>query len=455
MITEIFEAVVKMSITGTAVGAVVLGVKYILQRAGLPRRIMFLLWAVIALRLLCPIMPNTELSVFNVTKLFEGGIGEEAVEERYMPDISPYEERVNDIKTPSEKKTGAGEYAPYIWLAGVIGLLSVSVLDFIRLKRKLRFATRACEGVYIAEKISSAFVFGIIKPKIYIPEGMDEKDCEFVISHEKMHIRRWDYITKSLAYLVLSVHWFNPFVWIMFRMFSDDMELVCDECTVLALGESNRVRYIETLLSFAKRENRRFSFYNVTFSVNPVKKRCVNILKVKKSKAAINVLSVFVCTVVLVLFGTNGTEAVAIKELEAVEKNIERETEGVVELSTEEIVQEKSEELQTISKKPAVKAKESVEKSYSYKEKLVSVIDNVHCDENGNISMSFDLNTEIFLWVRLYEEGSDELIEGKGILTDGGVIQVFTDCDKNKSYKIKLESPLGDTWKVEGSYTIY
>ena len=107
------------------------------------------------------------------------------------------------------------------------------------------------ENIYICDYISSPFVIGTVKPKIYLPSTLNENETEYVIAHEKHHIKRFDHIVKLLAFIALTLHWFNPFVWLAFELAMQDMEMSCDEAVIKKLGDDVRSSYSQSLLNFA------------------------------------------------------------------------------------------------------------------------------------------------------------------------------------------------------------
>jgi len=121
---------------------------------------------------------------------------------------------------------------------GITALLVYSLVSFLKLKRQLKSAKLVDKNIFEAKNLKTPFVFGLINPRIYLPAGLDATERRYILLHEQIHIRRKDYIIKILAFLILSIHWFNPLVWIAFRLMSKDMELSCDERVLKEMDEN-------------------------------------------------------------------------------------------------------------------------------------------------------------------------------------------------------------------------
>ncbi|MBR2472090.1 MAG: M56 family metallopeptidase, partial [Clostridia bacterium] len=137
------------------------------------------------------------------------------------------------------------------------------------------------------------------------PENIGEEDLNNIIIHEQAHIKRFDHITKILAYLILSVHWFNPFNWLLFKLFSEDTEFLCDEKTLATIGYDTKNSYINTFLKFSTKKKRTVVFYNVGFSFHTTKRRIKNMLNMKKTSKTMTVATVCMCLFILCSTVTN------------------------------------------------------------------------------------------------------------------------------------------------------
>lgn len=187
-----------------------------------------------------------------------------------------------------------------VWLLGVAVLLAHSIFTAIWLYRKLKLANFISDNIYEIGGIKTPFVFGIFKPKIYLPTSLSENERVYIIKHEQTHIRRLDHIIKPVAFLVLSVHWFNPLVWVAFFLMSEDMELSCDESVIKQMGSDIKKDYSTSLLSLST-GRRTIGGCPLAFGENNTKGRIMNILNYKKP--AFWVVIVVVIAVVAVCVG--------------------------------------------------------------------------------------------------------------------------------------------------------
>lgn len=319
MLNDMFYIILQMNCIATLSASLVLAVKYLLQRAGLPRNILFLLWVVVAFRLICPVSFASDFSIFNAAELFDfsGNSGAETqnkLDAVYYAASAGETDVAHQVSEETSKAGTAGNRIhafPAIWLTGAAVMLLYAFVSCTSLKRRIRFALKYKDNVYFAENIPPSFVLGIFRPKIYIPAHLSDTDVSCIIAHEQMHMRRGDQITKILAYCLLSVHWFNPFNWLLFKLFSDDMELACDEAVISQIGISNKKRYLRALLQSADRNRGSIFLYHVCFSLHITKRRIKNVLRLKKHSSVFTVVAV-VCILLTTIIC--GTDAVAKRE---------------------------------------------------------------------------------------------------------------------------------------------
>lgn len=143
------------------------------------------------------------------------------------------------------------ELMSLLWATGAVGLLLFQLGKLLRLRRMLRSAEEEAPGVFCSGAIRSAFVLGFVRPRIYLPAGLSEQARQYILLHERTHIRRLDHIWKPLALLCLCVHWFDPLVWVCCGLFYRDVELACDEAATDSLSQDARCDYAQTLLSLS------------------------------------------------------------------------------------------------------------------------------------------------------------------------------------------------------------
>ncbi len=204
----------------------------------------------------------------------------------------------NEIVT-AVKKANTENYKEIIWISGVIALGLYFILSLVNINKSIKFAYKDRRNIYVCEEINIPFILGVFKPIIYLPELIDEKDKTYIVKHEKVHIKRLDYIIKPFCFLVLIIHWFNPLVWISFILMNKDMEMSCDEEVIKDLGSEYKKDYSKALLNFAIKENN-YSMVAVLFGEKESESRIMNVLKYKKPQKIL--IGVFILAVAVLLF---------------------------------------------------------------------------------------------------------------------------------------------------------
>ena len=185
------------------------------------------------------------------------------------------------LTLPATVKTQVLPAFSLLWFAGFCVLFCLLTKNILSLYSVLKFSEKYENGVFINEIIKSPFVFGFINPRIYLPITINKDEYGHIIAHEKIHIKRFDYLIKPLCFLICSLHWFNPLVWVSYFLMCRDMEMSCDEAVIKLLGSSFKKKYSLSLVNFAKKDDKTLSsavFFGESDSENRIK----NILKYKK-----------------------------------------------------------------------------------------------------------------------------------------------------------------------------
>lgn len=208
-------------------------------------------------------------------------------------------EHVQDI----DKVTQIFSTFGYTWLAGTCIFLMLMARRYIKIRKNLKPATLLTpyDDVYLSETISSAFIFGILKPKIYVSASISSEQLDFVLAHERAHITRKDHITKLLAYLILSVYWFMPWVWAAYILFGRDVELACDEKVISGKNETYRADYAQVLLDSTKRYRHKEAGL-VSFGEEKIKDRIESVVNYKKRALWISILIIVIAGIGLSIF---------------------------------------------------------------------------------------------------------------------------------------------------------
>lgn len=308
--TEFFLNVVNMSISASWLVCAVLLLRLLLKKA--PKWINVLLWGIVAVRLICPFSFESVLSLIPSSQTINPEIALNA------PVINSGVTIIDNVINPiigeatislqPEKDVNLFRFImPYlacVWLVGIAALLIYTLISFLRLKSKIGTAVLLRDNIYQSESVVSPFVLGIIKPKIYLPFNMNGQDMEHVIAHERAHIRRKDHLWKPLGFLMLTLHWFNPMVWLGYILLCRDIELACDEKVVKELNNEQRADYSEALLSCSV-NRRMIAACPLAFGEVGVKDRIKSVLNYKKPAFWIIVVAIVVSITVAVCFLTN------------------------------------------------------------------------------------------------------------------------------------------------------
>lgn len=282
----IFLRFVRMSLAGSVVILAILLLRLPLHRA--PRKYSYLLWSAAAFRLCIPVNLPSPLSLFRFLRRPATAVTAAA------PDLlSPYLAAAMPGTAAPAGSAAAPAAAPgeilggqvaafpwlrvlaYFWLAGALALLLGSLLSAYRLRRRLRTAIREKEMLWRASGISSPFLLGLFRPRIYLPWDLAGNDLACALAHEQAHLRRGDQWWRLLGWLLLCLHWFNPLCWLAWVLAGRDMEQSCDE-KVLADNRGTAEQYAESLLHTASRP--RFPTH-LAFGEQGVRSRVKNVMR--------------------------------------------------------------------------------------------------------------------------------------------------------------------------------
>ncbi len=319
---KLFFQILNMSITSCYVILFVIIVRLFLRKA--PKVFSYALWFVVLLRLISPFSFE---SVFSLIPINTQTISQDVIYSQtpqIHSGIVTIDQAANNLLptpmvissvNPMQIWIALGEV---LWLFGMVVLLIYSVFTAIRLHLKLRSAKSVFNNVYEMNGIETPFVFGAIKPKIYLPIGLSENEKTYIIKHEQTHIKGLDHIIKPFAFLILCVHWFNPLVWVAFFLMSEDMELSCDESVIKQMGSEIKKDYSASLLSLST-GRRIIGGCPLAFGENNTKGRIINILNYKKP--AFGVVIVAIIAVITIGMGlmANPKEATTSNDTEKIQ----------------------------------------------------------------------------------------------------------------------------------------
>ena len=308
--SELFLNIVNRSISASWVVVAVLVLRFCLKKA--PKWVNVLLWGLVAARMLFPFSIESALSLIPSA---------EPISPRIMTDPSPSVQTgvpaLNQVINPVIR----GSFTPApgasanplqlwipvftaLWLVGATALFLYSAVSYWHLRRKVCEAVLLRDNIYQSEAVGAPFVLGIIKPKIYLPYQIDSREMDHVIAHEQAHLRRRDHWWKPLGFLLLTIHWFNPLLWLSYVLLCRDIELACDERVIKEMGNAQRADYTQALVACSV-NRRSIAACPLAFGEIGVKERVKSVMNYKKPAFWIVLASVIVCAVIAVCFLTN------------------------------------------------------------------------------------------------------------------------------------------------------
>ena len=307
---ELFLKIINMSISASWLILAVLIIRPVLKKA--PKWVNVLLWGIAAVRLAFPFSIESALSLIPSAETISPGIMMDTV-----PSVQTGVTVINNVINPvigSSLAPVPGASAnplqiwipilSIVWAIGVAALFLYTAVSYWRLRYKVSEAVILRDNIYQSENVASPFVLGIIKPKIYLPYHMDEQDLSHVVSHEQAHIRRRDHWWKPLGFLLLTIHWFNPLMWLAYVLLCRDIELACDEKVIKELDNEQRADYTQALVACSV-NRRMIAACPLAFGEVGVKERVRSVMNYKKPAFWIIVLAVIACVGVAVCFLTN------------------------------------------------------------------------------------------------------------------------------------------------------
>lgn len=338
--TKVFLYLANRSISAGFLILAVIGLRFLFRK--LPKGPQLLLWAVVALRLAVPFSPESPWSLLPGAEPLSSQTAISASVQQY----ASHTRTENEISVPTATETthlttaatpatatqpqadspaspGAAEtpaasglgdldvffrICTVVWLLGMAAMISYGLISYLRLRKKLSVSLRQDGRIYICDEISSPFILGLCRPRIYLPSGLSPAAKPYVLAHEQAHLRHGDAWWKLFGFLLLSVYWFHPLVWAAYALFCRDLEMACDERAVKGMDDRQRKDYACTLLLCAAPKGS-FSVCPVAFSQNSIKARIKNLLQKKNARLWAGLLALIAALVVILCFATNPKSA--------------------------------------------------------------------------------------------------------------------------------------------------
>lgn len=319
---HLFAEILNRGVVASVIILVVLIVRGVMCR--FPKKYLYLLWMIVAVRLVCPIGVNAPFSLFRVVgedvqtfsiseiNLYSAGTvtdpvdsantnvnpvlyADAEVNDDASDNINEMQETWGDDQQSRNADSSAGEeaseytdsekplvqYGTIVWLIGMMAIFFRNLYMVFRMRKHLKKAVRYQGNIYESDNIPSPFVMGIVCPKIYIPFRLGEEERDYILKHEQHHIRRRDYLVKLFAFLLLCVYWFHPLVWVSYILMLRDMEMSCDEYVLQHAEQDIRRSYSQSLLGFAMNQ-RGMAVGLLAFGETGTRRRVRNVLNFKK-----------------------------------------------------------------------------------------------------------------------------------------------------------------------------
>lgn len=338
MLKNIFVYLLHNSIAVCVVILTVFAVRLFLRRA--PKKYSYILWSIVGIYLLCPIRLSSPISIYslinNVSDTFLEHHSLPLNAKNFADKNKTYNEKNQKTKDSNKSKfdnvsstnknqktkqnqnnTAGTENisqsltvttTAYIWLCGCIVLLVRNLFLIWRTKQTVLMAIRRKDNIYESECISTPFVLGIVRPKIYIPFNLSEQEREYILKHEQYHIRRKDQIIKICAYILCVIYWFQPLIWFAYFVMIRDMEMSCDEYVLKNSKSDIRAAYSTSLLKLATKTED-FNAGLPAFGESDIRKRVKNIMKFNAKKKWVSV----VAAIAVVIVGVSCLTKAAVK----------------------------------------------------------------------------------------------------------------------------------------------
>ncbi len=308
--TDLFLTVLNMSITASYIALAVILFRFLLRKA--PKALTVLMWVAVGIRLIIP---------FSFESIFSLIPSAKTVPENIIYTPTPYIDSGISFLNQNVNPIISGSFAPnegdsanplqiwlfvaaIVWVVGITAMLIYTLISYLKISFKVREAVNLTDNIYLCDNIASPFIFGVIKPKIYLPSNINENNIDFVTAHEKAHIKRLDHLWKPLGFLLLTIYWFNPILWVAYVLLCKDIEFACDEAVIKQMGSDIKKPYSQALLNCSI-QKRLITACPLAFGETGVKSRIKSVLNYKKPTVWIIAVCLILSIVLGVCFLTN------------------------------------------------------------------------------------------------------------------------------------------------------
>lgn len=306
----VFIKVLNMSISAGWLILAVMLLRLLLKKA--PKWISVVLWGLVGLRLVFPFSLQSVLSLIPSAEVISPSIGY-AQHPEINSGVSIIDNAVNPTLGTSLAATPMNSVNPMqivlylgglVWVGGIVILLLYGLISYLRLRRKVTEAIPYEKNTWLCDQVKTPFILGVFRPRIYLPSGLNEKETSYVLAHERAHLKRKDHLWKPLGFLLLTVYWFNPLVWVAYILLCRDIEAACDEKVISDMAMAEKKAYANALVSCSM-QRRLILACPLAFGEVGVKERVKGVLNYRKPAFWIIVAALIACAVIAVCFLTN------------------------------------------------------------------------------------------------------------------------------------------------------
>ena len=308
--TDVFLGFLNRSLSAAILIFAIVLIRLVFKKA--PKWLLCALWALAAVRLLCPFSIESVLSLIPSAEPVQPEIVYSAA-----PAITSGIPAVDAIVNPPLQAAFTPDpvqsanplqiltwLAAWVWLGGCAVLVLYAAISALRLRLRVCTAVRLEGNVFQSEFVPSPFILGVFRPRIYLPFGLEPGAQDMVLAHERAHLKRGDQLWKPLGFLLLTAYWFNPVCWLAYILFCRDIEAACDEKVVRELGDDCKTAYSRALLQCSV-PRRMITACPLAFGETGVKGRIKSVLNYKKPAFWVVLAAVLVSIAVAVCFLTD------------------------------------------------------------------------------------------------------------------------------------------------------
>lgn len=307
---HVFIELLNMSITASWLVLAIIVFRFLFKKA--PKALTVALWALVGIRLICPVSLESVLSLIPSNETIPQDIvytenptihtGFESLNSTINPIISDtFAPNVGDSVNPMQVIVFI---ASNVWVLGMICMMLYTFISYWSIHRKVRESVRIRDNVWMCDRIDTPFILGVFRPQIYLPSNMGEQDVRYVLAHEEAHIKRHDHWWKPIGFALLTVYWFNPILWIAYVLLCRDIELACDEKVIKEMGEDMKKSYSDALINCSV-PRKAIAACPLAFGEVGVKERIKSVLSYKKPTFWVISIAVVVSVLIAVCFMTN------------------------------------------------------------------------------------------------------------------------------------------------------